>query len=225
MNDPSRANEPNEPSTQSSTDNGSSGNGNGNGNGGSGADDLAGLTVAFLAAPEGTEQVELTSPWQTVLDHGGAPRLISTEPGQIRAFHHLDRGDPFMVDGTVGATSADDFDALVLPGGVANPDFLRTDPDAVAFVRGFFEAGKPVAVICHGPWTLVEADVLRDRTLTSWPSLRTDLTNAGAEWVDREVTVCANGPNVLLSSRKPDDLPAFNRALVHTFAGSGADAA
>ncbi|BAJ26585.1 putative peptidase C56 family protein [Kitasatospora setae KM-6054] len=179
---------------------------------------LAGLTVAFLAAPEGTEQVELTSPWQTVLDHGGTPRLVSTEPGEIRAFHHLDRGDPFMVDALVAEVSAADFDALVLPGGVANPDFLRTDPKAVEFAAGFFPLGKPVAVICHGPWTLVEADVVRDRTLTSWPSLRTDLRNAGAHWVDREVVVCTNGPNTLVSSRRPDDLPAFDRALTTAFA-------
>ncbi|WP_310794832.1 type 1 glutamine amidotransferase domain-containing protein [Streptomyces sp. TLI_171] len=177
------------------------------------------MTVAFLAATEGTEQVELTSPWQTVVDHGGTPRLVSTEPGEIRAFHHLDRADPFMVDAVVGKTSAADFDALVLPGGVANPDFLRTVPDAVAFVEGFFTAGKPVAVICHGPWTLIEADVVRGRSITSWPSLRTDLVNAGARWVDREVVVCADGPNILVSSRKPADLPAFDRALVHAFAG------
>ncbi|MFJ5228750.1 type 1 glutamine amidotransferase domain-containing protein [Kitasatospora sp. NPDC088391] len=212
-------NQPSEPSTRSGADTDT------RAGAGAGAEDLAGLTVAFLAAPEGTEQVELTSPWQTVLDHGGAPRLVSTEPGQIRAFHHLDRADPFMVDATVPTVSANDFDALILPGGVANPDFLRTAPDAVAFVKGFFEAGKPVAVICHGPWTLIEADVVRDRTLTSWPSLRTDLANAGAEWVDRKVVVCSNGPNVLVSSRKPDDLPAFDRALVHAFAGRRADTA
>ncbi|WP_305000287.1 type 1 glutamine amidotransferase domain-containing protein [Kitasatospora sp. SolWspMP-SS2h] len=180
------------------------------------------MTVAFLVAPEGTEQVELTSPWQTVLDHGGTPRLVSTEPGEIRAFHHLDRADSFTVDATVADVSAGDFDALVLPGGVANPDFLRTDEKAVEFVSGFFQHGKPVAVICHGPWTLVEADVVRDRTVTSWPSLRTDLGNAGAHWVDREVVVCTNGPNTLVSSRKPDDLPAFDRALVTAFSASSA---
>ncbi|MFF4342278.1 type 1 glutamine amidotransferase domain-containing protein [Kitasatospora sp. NPDC001540] len=182
--------------------------------------ELDGRTVAFLVAPEGTEQVELTSPWQTVLDHGGTPRLVSTELGEIRAFHHLDRADPFMVDAAVADVSAADFDALVLPGGVANPDFLRTDSRAVEFVAGFFARGKPVAVICHGPWTLVEADVVRDRTITSWPSLRTDLDNAGAHWVDREVVVCTNGPNTLVSSRKPDDLPAFDRALVTAFAAA-----
>jgi len=185
-----------------------------------GSNELDGLTVAFLVAPEGTEQVELTSPWQTVLDHGGTPRLVSTERGEIRAFHHLDRADPFMVDAVVTDVSAADFDALVLPGGVANPDFLRTDQRAVEFVAGFFGRGKPVAVICHGPWTLVEADVVRDRTMTSWPSLRTDLANAGAHWVDREVVVCTDGPNTLVSSRKPDDLPAFDRALVTAFAAA-----
>ncbi|MFG2693010.1 type 1 glutamine amidotransferase domain-containing protein [Kitasatospora sp. NPDC051984] len=177
------------------------------------------VVVAFLAAPRGTEQVELTSPWQAVADRGGTPRLVSTKPGRIRAFHHLDRADAFPVDAVAADTSAADFDALVLPGGVANPDFLRTDRHAVDFVSGFFARGKPVAVICHGPWTLIEADAVRGRTLTSWPSLRTDLVNAGATWVDREVVVCVDGPNTLVSSRRPDDLPAFERALVDAFAG------
>ncbi|MFD8595296.1 type 1 glutamine amidotransferase domain-containing protein [Kitasatospora sp. NPDC059646] len=185
--------------------------------------ELDGVTVAFLAAPEGTEQVELTSPWQAVLDHGGTPRLVSTEAGKIRAFNHLDRGDEFTVDAVAANTSAADFDALVLPGGVANPDFLRTDRHAVDFVSGFFARGKPVAVICHGPWTLIEAGAVNGRTLTSWPSLRTDLLNAGARWVDQEVVICVDGPNTLVSSRKPADLSAFDRALVSAFAGRPAD--
>ncbi|KQV13390.1 glutamine amidotransferase [Kitasatospora sp. Root187] len=178
---------------------------------------LRNKTIAFLVAPEGAEQVELTSPWEAVKAAGGAPRLVSTKAGKVRAFHHLTPGDSFPVDAVVADVSAADFDALVLPGGVANPDHLRMDPRAVDFVRGFFSRAKPVAVICHGPWTLVEAGALRGRTLTSWPSLRTDLANAGAHWVDSEVYVDRSGPNTLVSSRKPGDLPAFNRALVEQF--------
>jgi protease I len=183
---------------------------------------LSGKTVAFLAAPEGTEQVELTEPWRAVEDEGGLPRLVSLTDGEIQLFNHLDKGDTQPVDVTVQEAAGQHFDALVLPGGVANPDQLRTDPAAVAFARSFFADGKPVAVICHGPWTLVEADVVRDRTLTSWPSLRTDIRNAGGSWVDQEVTVCTGGPNVLISSRKPDDLPAFCATLVERFAGQPA---
>ncbi|WP_269664869.1 type 1 glutamine amidotransferase domain-containing protein [Streptacidiphilus rugosus] len=179
---------------------------------------LQGRTVAFLVAEEGTEQVELTRPWAAVEEAGGTPRLLSTGPGRIQAFHHLDRADQFAVDAVAGEETVDDYDALVLPGGVANPDRLRTDPQAVGFVRAFFEAGKPVAAICHGPWTLVEADVVRGRTMTSWPSLRTDLNNAGATWVDQELVVCEQGDNVLITSRKPDDLDAFDDALVTRFA-------
>ncbi|MGK5629558.1 type 1 glutamine amidotransferase domain-containing protein [Streptomyces sp. URMC 123] len=175
------------------------------------------MKVAFLVAPEGTEQVELTEPWQAVRDAGGTPRLVSTKTGRIQAFDHLDRADTFPVDETVEAASVADYDALVLPGGVANPDFLRMDEGAVAFVKGFFDAGKPVAAICHGPWTLIEADVVRGRTVTSWPSLRTDLVNAGATWVDEQVKVCTGGPNTLITSRKPDDLKAFDEALVTEF--------
>lgn len=175
-------------------------------------------TIAFLVAPEGVEQVELTEPWQAVQQAGGTPRLISTWPGEIQAFHHLDRADRFRVDATVDEVSAADFDGLVLPGGVANPDILRTVPGAVRFVKDFFEAGKPVASICHGPWILVEADVVRDRTVTSWPSLKTDLRNAGARWEDREVVVCTSGPGVLITSRMPDDLKAFDQAAVDAFA-------
>jgi protease I len=160
--------------------------------------------IAFLAT-NGVEQVELTEPWRKVEAEGGTPELVSLEDGEILAFQHLDHGDKFQVDRTVREASHEEYDGLVLPGGVANPDFLRTDQDAVSFVRSFFEAQKPVAVICHGPWTLVEADVVRDRTITSWPSLRTDIRNAGGNWVDEEVVV----DNGLVSSRKPDDLPAF----------------
>jgi protease I len=181
------------------------------------AQTLSGKTVAFLVAPEGIEQVELTEPWQAVQDAGGTPQLVSTEPGKVQAFNHLDRADTFSVDATVADTSAADFDGLVLPGGVANPDFLRMQPKAVAFVKSFFEAGKPVAAICHAPWTLIEAGVVRGRRVTSWPSLQTDLRNAGADWVDEEVVVCDGGANVLITSRKPDDLKAFDGEIVDRF--------
>lgn len=177
---------------------------------------LKGKRVAFLAAPEGVEQVELTDPWDAVRSEHGEPSLVSLERGTIQAFNHLDRGDVFDVDESVESASTSNYDALVLPGGVANPDFLRMNKEAVAFVRSFFDDGKPVAVICHGPWTLVEADVLNGRTITSWPSLRTDITNAGGSWVDHDVVVCTNGPNALVSSRKPDDLPAFCSKLIDT---------
>jgi protease I len=179
---------------------------------------LSGKTIAFLVAPEGAEQAELTDPWAAVQDAGGTPVLLSTEPGRVQAFQHLDKGDTFAVDATVADAEAGSYDGLVLPGGVANPDVLRTDADAVAFVKAFFDAGKPVAVICHGPWTLVEAGVVSGRTITSWPSLRTDLRNAGATWVDEEVVVCTAGSNTLVSSRKPDDLPTFGKTLVEVFA-------
>ncbi|MCQ4083764.1 type 1 glutamine amidotransferase [Streptomyces sp. RB6PN25] len=175
------------------------------------------MQVAFLVAPEGVEQVELTDPWDAVRKAGGTPVLVSTEPGSVQAFEHLDKARTFPVDQTVSDASVADFDALVLPGGVANPDFLRMDGKAVAFVKGFFDAGKPVAAICHAPWTLVEADAVRGRTLTSWPSLRTDIRNAGGTWVDEEVKVCTSGPNVLVTSRKPADLKAFDNALVSEF--------
>jgi protease I len=172
------------------------------------------VRTAFLVAPEGIEQIELTSPWQALTQTGETPQLVSTAPGTVQAFNHLDKGDTFPVDLTVDRASADDFDLLVLPGGVANPDALRTDADAVAFVRGFFDTGKPVAAICHAPWTLIEADAVRDRTLTSWPSLRTDIRNAGGTWVDQKLVVCTSGPNTLITSRKPDDLDAFNKAVL-----------
>lgn len=178
------------------------------------ADDLEGKRIAFLMAPEGVEQVELTEPWQAVEQAGGRPELISPAPGQVQAFHHYDKGDRFDVDRTVGEADADDYDGLVLPGGAANADLLRTDDGAVAFARRFVEQAKPIGVICHGPWTLVEADVVEGRTLTSWPSLRTDIENAGGRWVDEEVVVDTG----LVSSRGPDDLPAFCAKIVEEFA-------
>ncbi|MEV4441011.1 type 1 glutamine amidotransferase domain-containing protein [Streptomyces sp. NPDC049577] len=173
------------------------------------------MNVAFLVAPQGVEQVELTEPWKAVEGAGATPRLISTKSGRIQAFDHLDKADTFPVDQIVGEAAVTQFDLLVLPGGVANPDFLRMDPMAVGFVREFFSAGKPVAAICHAPWTLIEADAVRGRTMTSWPSLRTDLQNAGATWVDEQVKVCERGPNTLITSRKPDDLKAFCEAVVN----------
>ncbi|MDX6346964.1 MAG: protease [Streptomyces sp.] len=183
---------------------------------------LQSRTIAFLVAPEGVEQIELTSPWQAVQEAGGTPRLISLKKGRIQAFNHLDKADTFAVDAVVRDVSARDFDALVLPGGVANPDFLRMDGQAVSFAADFFGQGKPVAAICHAPWTLVEADVVRGRTLTSWPSLRTDIRNAGGTWVDEEVKICDAGPNVLVTSRKPDDLKAFEDTFVNVFAKAAA---
>ena len=173
------------------------------------AEKLSGKKVAFLAT-DGVEQVELTEPWKAVQQEGGTPELVSPKEDRIQAHQHLEKGDSFDVDRPVSEVSAGDYDGLVLPGGVANPDFLRQDRDAVRFTRDFFEAGKPVAAICHGPWTLVEADVVRGRTLTSYPSLKTDLRNAGAEWVDQEVVVDSG----LVSSRRPDDLPAFCEKVV-----------
>jgi len=168
--------------------------------------------IAFLAT-NGVEQVELTEPWKAVEDEGGKPELISLDSGEIQAFEHLDHGEKFKVDKTVSEADPDDYVGLVQPGGVANPDFLRGDEKAVAFFKAFFDAGKPVAVICHGPWMLVEAGVVDDRKVTSWPSLKTDIRNAGGEWVDEEV--CVDGD--LITSRKPDDLPAFCRQLVEKF--------
>lgn len=182
---------------------------------------LQDLTIAFLVAPEGAEQVELTSPWEAVLAAGGIPRLVSTQAGGIQAFNHLDRGGIYVADATVEQGAVDGYDGLVLPGGVANPDFLRTEPAAVAFAKSFFDSGKPVAAICHAPWLLIEAGVVDGRTVTSWPSLRTDLTNAGATWVDEPVQVCTGGPNTLVTSRKPDDLDAFNETFVAEFAVAG----
>ncbi|MGW2377853.1 MULTISPECIES: type 1 glutamine amidotransferase domain-containing protein [Kitasatospora] len=179
---------------------------------------LTGRTIAFLVAPYGVEQQELTSPWQAVAESGGIPRLLSTAPGRAQAVRHRAPGDTFAVDGLVAEADPADYDGLVLPGGVANPDFLRLDRAAVAFVHVCCASGRPVAAICHGAWTLIEADAVRGRTLTSWPSLRTDLVNAGAHWVDEAVHVCHDGPGPLVTSRKPADLPVFEDALVTEFA-------
>jgi protease I len=177
------------------------------------ADKLQGKRVAFLAT-DMVEQVELTEPWKAVKEAGATPELLSLEEGKIQGFNHYDKGDTFKVDRTVEEASADDYDALVIPGGVGNPDTMRTDENAVELVRQFFEQGKPVGVICHGPWMLVEAGVVRGRTVTSWPSLRTDIRNAGGDWVDEKVVV----DDGLVTSRKPDDLRAFNAKIVEEFA-------
>ena len=179
--------------------------------------DLTGKTIAFLVASEGIEQVELTQPWQAVKDAGGTPQLVSPAAGKVQAFNHLTAADTFPVDVTVASADVGAYDGLVLPGGVANPDALRTDSQAVAFTKAFFDAGKPVAAICHAPWTLVEAGVLSGRRMTSWPSLQTDLRNAGATWVDEQVVV-DEGANTLVTSRNPGDLDAFSEALVSVFA-------
>jgi protease I len=178
------------------------------------AQTLAGKTIAFAVAAEGIEQVELTEPWKAVEEAGGDPRLVSSDTGTVQAFNHLDKADTFEVDATFDQTSSTDFDGLVLPGGVANPDALRLDDKAVAFIRSFFDSDKPVAAICHAPWTLIEAGVARGRRMTSWPSLRTDLTNAGAFWVDEKVVTDGK----LVTSRKPDDLPDFCAAMMRAFA-------
>ncbi|HET7120798.1 MAG TPA: type 1 glutamine amidotransferase domain-containing protein [Solirubrobacterales bacterium] len=178
------------------------------------SDRLQNKKIAFLMANEGVEQVELTEPLKAVREAGAEAELLAPEAGQIQAFNHLDRGESFDVGRQVGEADAGEFDGLVLPGGVANPDQLRTKPEALEFIRGFFAAGKPVGVICHGPWPLIDAGVAEGRTLTSWPSLRTDLRNAGAEWVDEEVHV----DDGLVSSRKPDDLAAFCSKIVEEFA-------
>ena len=177
------------------------------------ADELKGKKVAFLAT-DMVEQVELTEPWKALESAGAELQLVSLEEGEIQGFNHYDKADTFKVDRTVEEASASDYDALVLPGGVGNPDTLRMDENAVHFVREFFEQGKPVGAICHAPWMLVEAGVVRDRTLTSYPSLQTDIRNAGGNRVDQEVVV----DNGLVTSRNPGDLPAFNKKLIEEFA-------
>ena len=183
------------------------------------ADELTGKRIAFLAT-DGFEQVELTVAWKAVEDAGGEPELLSLERGEIQGVNGMDKADTFPVDRPVAEADAEEYDGLVLPGGVKNPDTLRMHEDAVRFVRAFFEQGKPVGAICHGPWTLVEADVVRGRTVTSYPSIRTDIRNADGDWVDEEVVVDAG----LVTSRNPGDLPAFNAKIVEEFAEGVQDA-
>lgn len=166
--------------------------------------------IAFLTASEGIEKVELTEPWKAVTDAGFTAELLSPESGEVQLFNHLDKADTQKVDIEVSKANVDGYAALVLPGGVANPDALRLDEDAVTFVKNFVASGKPVAAICHAPWVLVEADVVRGKRLASFPSLQTDIRNAGGEWVDETVVVDGN----LITSRNPDDLPAFNKAIL-----------
>jgi deglycase len=185
------------------------------------ANELKGLRVAFLTSNEGVEQVELTAPWDAVKDAGGTPELIAPDGGTVQAFNHLDKADTFTVHRTLRDADPTEYDAMVVPGGVANGDMLRMAPGAVRFTQRMFEARKPAAIICHGPWIAVEADLVRGRTLTSWPSLKTDIRNAGGNWTDSEVQVCEAGSNTLITSRKPDDLPAFCATLVKVFARQG----
>lgn len=174
---------------------------------------LEGMKVAVLVT-DGFEQSELVEPRRALREAGARSMIVSPRKSEVQGWIHFDKGDRFKVDVSLDAASSEDFDALVLPGGVANPDQLRMQPKAIEFVKGFVEAGKPIAAICHGLWTLIDADAVRGRTITSWPSLKQDLLNAGAKWVDREVVV----DNGLVSSRKPDDLPAFTRKMVEAFA-------
>lgn len=171
--------------------------------------------IAFLTANEGIESVELTEPWEALTGVGHTAQLLAPEAGEVQLFEHLDKSETRTADRAVADASVEEYDALVVPGGVANPDALRMDDDAVAFVRDFVASGKPVAVICHGPWVLVEAGVVDGRRLTSWPSLRTDVRNAGGDWVDEEVVTDGN----LITSRNPGDLPAFNQAILESLGG------
>ena len=174
---------------------------------------LAGKKIAILAT-DMFEQVELVEPRKALEDAGATTEIVSLEPGQIQGFNHYDKADRHNVDKTIDSVRASDYDGLLIPGGVGNPDTMRTDERMVRFTRDFFDQGKPVAAICHGPWMLVEADVVRDRELTSWPSLQTDIRNAGGSWVDEQVVV----DNGLVTSRKPDDIPAFNEKMLEEFA-------
>src|SRR3954454_5268568 len=176
--------------------------------------DLKGKKIAILTANEGVEKVEYTEPRKALEDAGATVERIATEKGGGQLLEHLDKAATVKPDKATSDVSADDYDGLMLPGGVANPDNLRTDQDAVKFVQGFVNAGKPIAAICHAPWTLVEADAVKGRTLTSYPSIRTDIENAGGKWVDKEVVVDQG----LVTSRKPDDLPAFNDKMIEEFA-------
>jgi protease I len=174
---------------------------------------LDGKRIAILVAGEGIEQVELTEPREALVEAGAATELISLEEGEVQAFNHLDKADTFEVEKLVADADVEDYAGLLLPGGVANPDALRMNADAVRFVQDFFRAGKPVAAICHAPWLLVEAGAVKGRKLTSWPSLQTDIRNAGGEWVDEEVVVDSG----LVTSRNPDDIPAFNDKMIEEF--------
>jgi protease I len=176
------------------------------------ASQLNGKKIAILVE-NGFEQVEMTKPREALEDAGAHADLISPEKGKVQGMQHDEKGDSFSVDIVLKKANPDDYDGLLLPGGVANPDKLRANPDAVKFVKSFVDAGKPIAAICHGPWTLIEAGATKGRTMTSWPSLKTDLRNAGANWVDREVVVDRG----LVTSRKPDDIPAFNRKMIEEF--------
>jgi protease I len=179
---------------------------------------LSGVRIAFVVANEGVESVELTTPWDAARAADASTFVVAPDEGSVLLMNHLDKAGTVEADLVTRDVGPSDFDAVVLPGGVVNADQLRTDAAAVGLVRSMVEAGKPLAVICHGPWTLVEADVLRGRTLTSWPSLRTDIRNAGGTWVDREVVRCSSGPNTIVSSRSPRDLPAFCTSFLDLFA-------
>jgi protease I len=179
---------------------------------------LSGVRIAFLVANEGVESVELTVPWDAARARDASTFVVAPKRGTVDLMIHLDHGGSVEADVATSEAEVEAFDAVVLPGGVANPDRLRTDVSAVRFVRAMVAAGKPVASICHAPWTLIEADVLRGRTITSWPSLQTDIRNAGGSWVDQAVVLCTNGTNTLISSRSPADLPAFCRSFVEVFA-------
>jgi protease I len=183
------------------------------------------MRVAFVVSNEGIEEAELRRPWDHLRAAGGDPRLVATDEGEVQLMNHLDKSGRLPVDLTTAEAGVDDFDALVLPGGVANADQIRTDDAAVTFVREMFRDGRPAAVICHAPWVLVEGDLVRGRMLTSWPSLQTDILNAGGTWVDEEVQVCRGGPNTLITSRKPDDLDAFNAKLTEVFGATRGTAA
>lgn len=184
---------------------------------------LQGMRIGFVVANEGVEEVELTKPWEAVEAAGGVPELVAPKAGPVQAMHHLDKSRTFPAERTTEHARADDYDAIVLPGGVANPDQLRTDPAAVRLLQAIAAAGKPIAAICHGPWTLIEAGLVNNRTLTSWPSLQTDIRNAGGTWVDSQVEVDAQGPSLLVTSRKPDDLPAFCDTFVRVLADAHAN--
>jgi protease I len=177
------------------------------------ANELQGKRVAIMVANEGVEEVELTQPREALQQAGATVTIVAPEVGKVQMVNHLDPGDVIEADRATGDVKSGDFDALMLPGGVANPDFLRTNEAAVSLVRTMWTEGKPIAAICHGPWTLVEAGIVKGRTLTSWPSLQTDIRNAGGTWVDQEVQADAG----LITSRKPDDIPAFNQAMIQTF--------